>query len=132
MMSIAVLVRAVRISDWVSNGLADFTSAATDAADGAAAEVPKNGFKPELAGKVVCTPSAPVMSGLLRTVPPVEEKFPGVIALPSALKMTRRGPSEVNNSTLFAELNGLGNGPVGLPAPIGAAAGVAATENMPA
>src|SRR5215468_7976986 len=99
MMSTAVLVRAVRIWDWVNAGLADLTSAATDAADGAAAEVPKNGFKPLPAGSVVCTPSAPVISGLLRTVPPVEEKFPGVMAEPSGLKKTRRGPSEVNSST---------------------------------
>src|SRR5215467_6527069 len=71
------------------------------------------------------------MSGLLRTVPPVEEKFPGVIGDPSALKMMRRGPSEVNSSTPLVELKGLGNGPVGKPAEKGAAAGVAATEYTP-
>ena len=130
-MSIAVLVKALRISVWVNAGFADLTSAATEAADGAAADVPKNGFSPDPAGNVVETPSAPVISGLLRTVPPVDEKSPGVIGDPSALKKMRRGPSDVNSSTLLAELNGFGNGPIGLPAPIAWAAGVAATENMP-
>src|SRR5580765_7806633 len=131
MMSIAELVKALRMSAWVNAGLEDLTSAATEAAEGAAADVPKNGFKPEPAGKVVCTPSAPVISGLLRTVPPVDEKFPGVIGDPSALKKTRRGPSEVNNSTPLVALKGFGNGPVGKPAEKGAAAGVAATEYTP-
>ncbi len=48
------------------------------------------------------TPSAAVMSGLFNTVPPVEEKFPGVIAVESALKKIRRRPSEVNGSTYYS------------------------------
>src|SRR6266567_2969549 len=116
-MSSAVLVKVVRIWACVKAGFADLTSAATEAALGAAADVPKNGFNPNPAGSVVVMPSAAVMSGLLRTVPPVEEKFPGVMGDPSALKMMRRGPSEVNSSTLFPVLNGLGKGPMGLPGP---------------
>ena len=52
------------------------------------------------------------MSGFWRTVPPVDEKFPGVIGLPSAWKNTRLGPSELKVSTTFEELNGFGNGPI--------------------
>ncbi len=51
------------------------------AACGAAAEVPKNEVKPVTE---VATPSAAVMSGLLKICPPVEETFPGVIAVPFA------------------------------------------------
>lgn len=42
------------------------------------------------------------MSGFWRTVPPVDKKFPGVIAEPSALKNTRLGPSELKVSTGLA------------------------------
>ena len=59
------------------------------------------------------TPSAAVMSGFCRTAPPVEVKLPGVIGVPSALKNTRRGPSEVNRSGCCAVVNGFGNGPLG-------------------
>src|ERR1700722_19125265 len=66
------------------------------AACGVAADVPKNGVKPLTD---TLTPSAAVMSGFWRIAPPVEEKFPAVIAVPFALKKTWRGPSELNNST---------------------------------
>src|SRR5437867_2445485 len=73
-------------------------------------------------------PSAAVMSGFCRTIPPVAVKFPGVKGDPSGLKNRRRGPSEVNNSTLLAVLNGLGNGPTGFGGgPAGKKAGAAAT-----
>ena len=62
----------------------------------AAAEVPKNGSNP---GVAMETPSAPARSGFGRTVPPVEEKSPGVIGVPFASKKNRRGPSELNVST---------------------------------
>jgi len=39
------------------------------------------------------------MSGFWRGSPPVDEKLPGVIAAPSGLKKTRRGPSELKDST---------------------------------
>ena len=42
------------------------------------------------------------MSGFWRTAPPVEEKLPGVMAVPSAWKKTRRVPSELKVSTGFA------------------------------
>ena len=48
------------------------------------------------------TPSAAVMSGFCRTVPPVDEKSPGVMAVPSGLKKMRRSPSELNVSTGLA------------------------------
>jgi hypothetical protein len=51
-------------------GTAPFTSAAIAPACGAAAEVPKNGLRPEPGGSVVETPSAAARSGLLRTSPP--------------------------------------------------------------
>src|SRR4051812_36881628 len=66
------------------------------AAWGAAAEVPKKAPKP---GTEVAAPSAAVRSGLFRTWPPVEEKFPGVRAVPFARKKNRRGPSELKVST---------------------------------
>jgi len=80
-MSRAVDVNAVRSCAAVIPGLADFSKAAMAAAWGAAAEVPQNGLNP---GVEVITQSAAVMSGFWRTVPPVEEKLPGVMAVPSA------------------------------------------------
>src|SRR5438132_527494 len=80
--SIAEDTSAVRISAGVAVGLPDNSSAAIAAACGAAAEVPKNGWKPLTE---VATPSAAVMSGLVRVAPPVEDTLPGVIAVPSAL-----------------------------------------------
>ena len=79
--SSVVEVKTVRICAVVSEGLADFTRAAIAPACGAAAEVPQNGSKP---GVEVCTQSAAVMSGFWRTAPPVDEKFPGVMAVPLA------------------------------------------------
>src|SRR2546425_10965178 len=85
--STAVEVKIVLICATVRDGFADLINAAMAPACGAAAEVPKNGFKPLLLGNVVETPSAAVTSGLLRTVPPLvpKRKLPGVIAVPSAL-----------------------------------------------
>ena len=60
------------------------------AAWGAAAEVPVKEAKP---GTEVETSSAAARSGFWRRTPPVEEKSPGVSAVPSASKKTRRGPS---------------------------------------
>ena len=60
---------------------ASSTKAAIAAACGAAAEVP---WKSEKPGVEVETPSAAVRSGLFSTFPPVDEKFPGVIGVPSA------------------------------------------------
>jgi len=72
------------------------------------------------------------MSGFCIRVPPVEEKSPGVIGVLFALKKMRLGPSELNNSTVFVELKGFGNGPKGFGgAPKGLAAGVAATPKAP-
>jgi len=79
----------------VRDGLKDLMSAAIAPAWGAAADVPKNGLKP---GAAHDTPSAAVMSGFCSNSPPVEEKFPGVMALLLELKNIRRGPSEVKNS----------------------------------
>src|SRR2546425_10631880 len=109
-MSSAVLVRIDRIWAAVSDGFADFTSAAIAAACGAAADVPKNvvGNPPT---PVTLTPSAAVMSGFWRTRPPFEEKLPAVYGVPFAWKKIRRGPSELNVSTELGELNGGGNGP---------------------
>jgi hypothetical protein len=61
------------------------------------------------------------MSGFSNTRPPREEKLPGVIGDPSALKNMRRGPSELNGSTevLRPFLNTSG----------GLAASIAATAN---
>jgi hypothetical protein len=76
--------------------LSSAISAAIAAACGAAADVPKNGLKP---GVAVITPSAAAISGFWRTSPPVEEKSPGVMGVPSGSKKTRRGPSELKVST---------------------------------
>src|SRR6266852_215001 len=98
MMSIAVLVSVVFIWAGVREGLADLTRAATAAALGAAAEVPKKGLgNPPT--PVTDTPSAAVISGLFNVVPPVEDKSPGVIAVESALKKIWRRPSELKVST---------------------------------
>jgi hypothetical protein len=126
--SIAVLVRAVRICACVSDGFADFSRAAMAAACGAAADVPEN-VMPKPPAPVTDTRSAAVMSGFWRTVPPVDEKLPSVIAEPSALKKSLRGPSEEKVSTAFAALCGAGNGPEGVPP---GSAGVAATPKASA
>src|SRR5215510_9801129 len=125
-MSIALLVSAARICSGVKDGFADLSKPAIAAACGAAAEVPKNGLgNPPT--PVTETPSAAVMSGFWRRRPPVAETSPGVISVPSAWKKMRRGPSELNSSTVLDELKGFGNGPVGLGAgPKDVAAGVAA------
>jgi hypothetical protein len=124
-MSTAVLVKAVLICAAVKLGFADLTRAATAAALGAAAEVPKNGLgNPPT--PVTETPSAAVMSGLFKIFPPVEEKFPGVMAVESPLKKTWRSPSELKVSTALLAPNGFGNGPAEPPNGV-AAAGVAAT-----
>ena len=81
-MSIAVVFMTDLISAGVIEGANDFKSAAIAAACGAAAEVPKNGLNPETE---VLTPSAAEMSGFCLNAPPVEETFPGVIVVPSAL-----------------------------------------------
>ena len=78
------------------------------AAWGAAAEVPGKEAKP---GTEVETSSAAARSGFWRRTPPVEEKSPGVSAVPSrVVNKTRRGPSELNGSTGFAgpPVKGLG------------------------
>src|SRR3989442_1128560 len=106
-MSIAPFTSAVWIWAGVNDGFADFTRAAMAAACGAAADVPKNGLgKPPT--PVTETPSAAVISGLFRTCPPVDEKLPTVIALPSLLKKIRRGPSELNVSTTLLGLKAFG------------------------
>src|SRR5215510_7068505 len=80
----------------------DLISAAMPAACGAAAEVPKNGLKPDVR---VVTPSAAAISGLTNVVPPLvaNRKLPGVIAVPFALKNIFRGPSELKTSVGFRE-----------------------------
>ena len=59
-LSIAVLIRAVRICAGVSPGESCFSNAVIAAACGAAADVPKNEPNP---GTEVATPSAAVISG---------------------------------------------------------------------
>ena len=66
------------------------------AACGAAADVPQNCEKP---GVAVDTHVAAARSGFCSTFPPLDEKSPGVVAVPSASKKTRRGPSELYVST---------------------------------
>src|SRR5258706_14899516 len=113
-MSSAAPVIAARNCADVQPGKACFTSAAIAAACGAAADVPKNGLK---SGAEVDTPSAAVMSGLLSTTPPVAVKLPAGAPgsrLPAESKKTRRGPSELKNSTTVAVVNGDGYGPTGL------------------
>src|SRR5438067_2405276 len=120
-MSIALVSSAVRTCAVVNDGLADLIRAAIAAACGAAADVPKNGLG-KLPTPVIDTPSAAVMSGLASTVPPVDERFPGVIGTPFAWKKIRRGPSELKVSTTSLDLNASGNA---------APAGVAATPKEP-
>ena len=84
MMSRALPVIAVRRAAGVTLSgppAASTINAAIAAACGAAAEVPWKSAKP---GVEVLTPSAAVTSGFCSTRPPVDEKFPGVIAAPSA------------------------------------------------
>ena len=100
-MSIALLVSAVLIWAGVSAGLADLIKPAIAAAVGAAHDVPKNGL-PKPPTPVTELPSEAAMRGCWKTVPPVEEKFPGVKAVPSPWKKLRRGPSELNVSVLSA------------------------------
>ena len=102
----------VLICAGVSPGLADFNNAAIAPACGAAAEVPKNVLNPPM---LVETPSAAVMSGLFRTMPPFvpNKKLPGVTGVPSGFRKIRRGPSELNLSALLDPTNGCGKGPVG-------------------
>src|SRR5262245_66498905 len=69
-MSIALPTRADRIWAGVLVGRAPLIRAATAPACGAAAEVPKNGVRPEPGGSVVDTPSAALTSGLARVLPP--------------------------------------------------------------
>src|SRR5581483_52955 len=127
-MSTTLLRSAARICIAVADGFFDFIRAAIAAACGAAADVPKNG-EPNPPTPVTDTPSAAVMSGLLRTCPPLDDTLPGVIAAPVDVKKMCRGPSELNGSVTLAELNGFGYGPVGYPVVKGFAAGVAATLN---
>src|SRR6185295_12337440 len=109
-MSIAEPVSLVLICAGVRVGKADFNRPAIAAACGAAAEVPK-----KVVGKpptpVTDTPSAAVMSGFWRKVPPVDEKLPGVIAVPFSRKKILRGPSELKVSETLAAVKGPGNGP---------------------
>src|SRR5690348_11649963 len=84
MMSRAVPLRMVLTWEGVRHGLYDLSNAAIAAACGAAAEVPWKGLKPLFVDKSGATSSAAVMSGFGRTVPPVDEKLPGVIGVPSA------------------------------------------------
>src|SRR5882724_3089123 len=65
-------------------GFADHMRAATDAAAGAAADVPQKGLNPDTAD---CPQSAAVKSGLANVVPPLvpNRMLPGVIAVPLGL-----------------------------------------------
>ena len=82
-MSTAVDVSAVRICAGVNNEFADLIRPAIAPACGAAADVPKNGdANPPT--PVTCTPSAAVMSGFCRTMPPVDDTSPGVYGAPFA------------------------------------------------
>ena len=125
-MSSEPLTSAARICAGVLAGSADLTRPAIAPACGAAAEVPKNGFRPEPAGSVVTTPSAAAMSGLARSEPPpLANVWPGLSALIGLLlrsKNTRRGPSPLNSST------GVVGPPVNSPPPA-LAASTAATLN---
>ena len=62
------------------------------AAWGAAEDTPQ---KMENPGVAVRTQVAAVMSGFCNSSPPVEEKFPAVMGVPSGSKKIRRGPSEL-------------------------------------
>ena len=80
-MSSAELNIIVRMPAEVVATPCSISRAAMAARCGADADVPKKGSKP---GVAVDTPSAPVTSGLGRTAPPVDEKLPGVMGVPSA------------------------------------------------
>ena len=80
-LSTAVLWRAVRICAFVSNGFELFRRAAMAPACGAAAEVPKNEI-PKPPAPVTETPSAAVMSGFWREMPPRWMKHSGVKGVP--------------------------------------------------
>ena len=98
-MSSAMLAIAVRSCAWVTlpgPPAPSSTSAAIAAACGAAADVPQNLENP---GVAVVTQEAAARSGLLRSLPPVDVKFPAVIAVPSGSKNIRRGPSELDVRT---------------------------------
>ena len=98
--SSAVATSAARICVAVSAGLYAFNSAATAAACGAAADVPKKGANP---GTEVDTPSDAVMTGYCWVRPPPVpiKKLFGVTAVPFGLKNLRAGPSEENNSVVW-------------------------------
>ena len=66
------------------------------AACGAAEDTPQKIEKP---GVAVRTQVAAVMSGFSNSSPPVEEKFPTVMGVPSGSKKIRRGPSELEVRT---------------------------------
>src|SRR3954464_4174623 len=66
MMSVAEPAMMVVMYELGLSGCADLSSAATAAAWGAAAEVPKNGFNPLPDGKVVLTPSGAAIDGWRR------------------------------------------------------------------
>ena len=73
--------------------------AAMGAAWGAAADDPQKLEKP---GVAVRTQVAAVQCRVSATVfPPVEEKFPGVMGVPSGSKKIRRGPSELEGADRF-------------------------------
>src|SRR5262245_11207947 len=99
--SSAVAAMAFSTCAGVQVGRTDRTSAAMPAACGAAADVPKNGRNP---GVFALVPSAAVMSGLARVIPPLvpNRKLPGVIGEPLGLKKILRGPSELKASIGFA------------------------------
>ena len=80
-MSRAVSARISPRSSGLSDGFFDSIKAATAAACAAEAEVPKKVSNP---GVAVDTLSAAARSGFSRSVPPVEETSPGVIAVPAA------------------------------------------------
>src|SRR5262245_24962116 len=107
-MSIADAMSADRVCAGVNDGFADLMSAAIAAACGAAACPPHRtgGMNPP--APLTDTLSAAVKSGFCRTVPPVEDRFPGVIAAPSCVKKMRRGPSELVDSTGRPLLKGPG------------------------
>ena len=79
---------AATLVDRSALGRPDSTSAATPAALGAAALVPKNGLKP---ATLVATPSAAVRSGLLRSSGAASR-------LPATSKSLNAGPRELNAS----------------------------------
>ena len=97
-MSSAVANSALLSCVCVKPGFCDLISAMIAAACGGGRRVPKN-WPGKSPAPVTNTPSAAVRSGFCNTAPPVDEKLPGVTAVPSPRKKTRRGPSELNVST---------------------------------